>query len=127
MYGGARLTWSNHRTPPALSRLGKFLIASDWLDLFPEVYQIALPKPTSDHCPILLETKCERWGPTPFRFELMWLEEKQFVEHIKVWWKNIEVDGCAEIRLLLKLKKLKEEIKEWTRNHFEEGGILSSH
>ena len=66
-------------------RLDMFLISSDWLDLFPEVCQIALPKPTSDHCPILLETKCERWGPTPFRFELMWLEEKQFVEHIKVW------------------------------------------
>lgn len=50
----------------------------------------------------------------------MWLEAKQFVGHIKVWWENIEVDGCAGIRLLLTLKKLKEEIKEWTRNHFED-------
>lgn len=52
--GGAMFTWSNHQTSPALSHLDVFLISSDWLDLFPEVCQIALPKPTSDHCPILL-------------------------------------------------------------------------
>lgn len=26
-----------------------------------------------DHCPLLLETDLEDWGPMPFRFELMWI------------------------------------------------------
>eukprot|EP00268_Persea_americana_P010552 TRINITY_DN14308_c0_g1_i1.p2 TRINITY_DN14308_c0_g1~~TRINITY_DN14308_c0_g1_i1.p2 ORF type:complete len:104 (+),score=7.86 TRINITY_DN14308_c0_g1_i1:19-330(+) len=56
--GGARLAWSNHQPPSSLSLLDKFLLSSDWLDLFPEVCQMALPKPTSDHCLILLDTKC---------------------------------------------------------------------
>ena len=47
----------------------------------------------------------------------MWLEEKSFVEKIKRWWKNSEVNGSAGLRLLIKLKKLKEEIKEWNKNH----------
>ena len=47
----------------------------------------------------------------------MWLEEKSFVEKIKRWWKNCEVNGSAGLRLLITLKKLKEEIKEWNKNH----------
>ena len=57
--GGARFTWSNHQSSPSLSRLDKFLIASDLVELFPQVCQIALPKSTSDHCPILLDANCE--------------------------------------------------------------------
>ena len=35
-----------------------------------------------------------------------------------MWWENIKADGCAGLTLMLKLKKLKEEIKEWTKNQF---------
>ena len=51
--GGARLSWSNHQSPPSFSCLDRFLISIDRIDLFPEVCWIALPKSTSDHCPIL--------------------------------------------------------------------------
>eukprot|EP00268_Persea_americana_P044429 TRINITY_DN44921_c0_g1_i1.p1 TRINITY_DN44921_c0_g1~~TRINITY_DN44921_c0_g1_i1.p1 ORF type:complete len:102 (-),score=4.95 TRINITY_DN44921_c0_g1_i1:534-839(-) len=71
-------TWSNHQNPPTLSRLDRSLVTDDWIDLYPQVCQIALPKPTFDHCPILLDSRCVRWGPYPFRFELMWLEDKEF-------------------------------------------------
>lgn len=57
---GARFTWSNHQHPPSFSCIDRFLVSGDWLDLFPAVCQFALPKPTSDHCPIMLDTKCER-------------------------------------------------------------------
>lgn len=69
--GGASFTWSNHQSTPAMSRLDRFLVTSDWLETYPEVAQLALPKPVSNHCPILLDSDCGRWGPSPFRFELI--------------------------------------------------------
>lgn len=44
----------------------------------------------------------------------MWLEEKQFVELIKNWWDNMR-EGLAIFRLAIKLKKLKQTIKEWAK------------
>lgn len=91
--GGASCPWSNNRDNPAMARLYGFLVSTEWLDIYPEVLQLALPKPAFDHCPILLDSECERWGPTPFRFELMWLEEKDFPGLIQGWWEEIKVEG----------------------------------
>lgn len=77
---GAYFAWFNHQSLPILSRLDRFLISSDWLDIYPKVCQLALPTIASDHCPIMLNSNPDRWGPIPFRFELMWLEEKSFLE-----------------------------------------------
>lgn len=105
--GGARFTWSNHQDTPILSHLERFLVSGDWIDLFPEVSQVAFPKPVSDHCPIIIDSNCERWGPVPFRFELMWLEEPYF---------------C----LIIKLKKFKEKIKEWVKENFAEATVAKA-
>lgn len=98
-----------------MSRLDRFLISLKWLDLYPEVCQLALLKHASNHCPILLDSKPDRWGAAPFRFELYWLENKVFVTLIKDWWKKIRVDGWATFKLGLKLKMLKGKIREWSR------------
>ncbi|XP_058068559.1 uncharacterized protein LOC131217640 [Magnolia sinica] len=37
---GSRFTWSNGRATPILSRLDRFLISPDWLDIFPSVFQL---------------------------------------------------------------------------------------
>lgn len=54
-----------------MSMLDRFLVSTDWFDLYPELRQLALPKATSDPCPIILDSSCEQWGLAPFRFELM--------------------------------------------------------
>lgn len=56
---GALFTWSNHESPPIMSRLDRFLVSNEWMDLYPDVFQIALPKPASDHCQIMLNSDCE--------------------------------------------------------------------
>ena len=81
---------------------------------------MALPKPTSDHCPILIDSDCESWGQSPFRFELMWLEEKQFPTLIQGWWEEIKVEQWAGHRLATKLKELKNKIKEWAKLNFRD-------
>ena len=60
---------------PRMSRLDKFLFANDWDSYFGGAIQSLLPRPTSDHFPILLGGGGEIVkGPIPFRFENMWLK-----------------------------------------------------
>ena len=109
---GAAFTQSNHQNPPTMSKLVRFLVSSEWLELYPEVCQLALPKPASDHCPILLDSNCERWSSEPFRFELMWPEEEKFMQMVMDWWKEIQVESWAGHRLLVKVKLLKITLKD---------------
>ncbi|RVW35158.1 Transposon TX1 uncharacterized 149 kDa protein [Vitis vinifera] len=55
--------------------------------------QEALPRWTSDHSPICLETNPLKWGPTPFKFENMWLLHPEFKEKFSDWWQECTVEG----------------------------------
>lgn len=46
-----------------MCRLDRFLVSMDWLELFPDCVQRVLPRPISDHCPLLLEVGLEDWAP----------------------------------------------------------------
>ena len=47
---------------------------------FSGVIQRILPKSVSDHSPVLLEGGGFRNGPSPYRFENMWLKEEGFFD-----------------------------------------------
>lgn len=68
----------------------------------------------------MLDTQCERQGPSPFTFELMWLEEMELTGLIREWWRNCDVGGRLGFVLAHKLISLKLKIKEWVSNHFQE-------
>lgn len=79
---------------PAMNRLDRLLVSTDWLDLFSDCIQRALARPISDHCPMLLETGLEDWGhPSPLRFEISWLYEKNFEDLVKEWCSSFSVKG----------------------------------
>ena len=59
-----------------------------------------------------------RRGPTPFRFENMWLKEEGFKEVLRKWWEGIQVSGLASYILSKKLKALKPILKNWNREVF---------
>ena len=80
--------------------------------------QCRLPRPTSDHFPIVLMGGGLRRGPSPFRFENMWLKADGFSDLLKGWWQEIEVRGRASVRLATKMKVLKHKIKVWNREVF---------
>ncbi|RVW85331.1 hypothetical protein CK203_045523 [Vitis vinifera] len=57
-----------------------------------------------------------RRGPTPFRFENMWLKVEGFQDVVRAWWQGIDVRGSASYRLATKMKeikKAKESFKKW--------------
>ncbi|RVX03495.1 putative ribonuclease H protein [Vitis vinifera] len=59
-----------------------------------------------------------RRGPSPFRFENMWLKVDGFKDLLRGWWQGSEVRGRASFRLATKMKELKQKIKVWNRKVF---------
>ena len=90
----------------------------NWLDQFSSVFQRRLPRPTSDHFPVLLEGGGLRRGPSLFRFENMWLKVEGFKDLLRCWWQGMVVRGSASYRLAAKLKEMKQNLKIWNREVF---------
>ncbi|RVW57235.1 hypothetical protein CK203_099693 [Vitis vinifera] len=115
---GGVLTWSGGRNNQAWARLDRFLVTHNWLDHFSGVVQSRLPRPTSNHFPILLMGGGLRRGPSPFRFENMWLKVDGFKDLLREWWQGFEVRGMVSFKLATKMKELKQKIKVWNREVF---------
>ena len=77
----------------------------------------------SDHWPVCLESGRVRRGPSPFRFENMWLKEEGFVDLVRGWWENYSVIGSPSCMLAHKLKLLKTDLKIWNKEVF---GLLKT-
>ncbi|RVW17300.1 hypothetical protein CK203_069209 [Vitis vinifera] len=101
---GGVYSWSGGRNNQTWARLDRFLVSQGWLDIFRGAVQCRLPRPTSDHFPILLKGGGMSRGPSPFRFENMWLKVEGFKELLREWWQGGERVGRASFRLAAKMK-----------------------
>ncbi|XP_077249371.1 uncharacterized protein LOC143888867 [Tasmannia lanceolata] len=90
---GSRYTWSNNQESLVKSRIDRILVSKEWEEVFTKIFQRALPKPTSDHNPLLLEISNYSGGPRPFRFDVDLCEIPGFDDKISGWWKELEADG----------------------------------
>ena len=115
---GGLFIWSGGRNGRSMSRLDRFLVSSYWESQFCNVAQRSLPRPISDHFPLLLDSDGVRSGPSPFRFELMWLKFRGFRELLKGWWQNLKFHGSFSYILVAKLKALKGILKSWNMEVF---------
>ena len=68
---GGPYTWRGGQNGRLMSRLDKFLVFADWESPCSKAIKRCLPRPISDHSPILLDNDGVRTGPSPFRFELL--------------------------------------------------------
>ncbi|RVW64056.1 hypothetical protein CK203_051078 [Vitis vinifera] len=112
-------TWNGGQNNQTWARLDRFLVSPSWIDQFSGINQCRLPRPVSDHFPIMLAGGGIKRGPTPFRFENMWLKAEGFIELVRSWWQGIDVRGSASYKLATKMKEIKQKLKVWNREIFE--------
>ncbi|RVW74568.1 LINE-1 retrotransposable element ORF2 protein [Vitis vinifera] len=103
---------------PVCKRLDRFLYSNEWELSFPQSLQEVLPRWTSDHWPIVLDTNPFKWGPTPFKFENMWLQHHNFKESFSSWWREFEGNGWEGHKFMRKLQFVKAKLKVWNKNTF---------
>lgn len=115
---GGSFTWSGGLNNQSWARLDRFLMTPSWLDRYSRVNQRRLIRPTSDHFPVLLEGGGIRRGPSPFKFENMWLKAEGFKDLIEGWWQGTVVRGRPSYRLAVKMRGLKQNLKIWNKEVF---------
>ena len=112
-------TWWGGQNGRSMSRLDGFLVSTDWESHCSKVIQRCLLMPVFDQFPILLDSDGVRMGPSPFRFELMWLKFEGFKEILNGWWQNLQFHGSFSFILTAKLKALKGILKTWNKEVFD--------
>ncbi|RVW59919.1 hypothetical protein CK203_086972 [Vitis vinifera] len=98
---GGEFTWNGGHNNKAGARLDRFLVSPSWLDQFHGVTQSRLPRPISDHFPIILVGGGIRRGAgASFRLAAKMKEIKQ---KLKVWnrevfggWTATNLQPCSE-------------------------------
>ncbi|XVE88826.1 hypothetical protein DITRI_Ditri19aG0099700 [Diplodiscus trichospermus] len=98
---------------PLNLRLDRFLVASEFLLVYPTLKQKLWPKSISDHNPISISVDDLNWGPKPFKFFNHWLEEENYHKVVMESWARLQEGNLPQKSLRHKLKCLNEAIKEW--------------
>lgn len=69
-------TWSNFRENASCGKIDRFFVSPEWLEKVPNTHSKGLPRPVSDHVPLMVDINHPIEGLFPFRFENMWLITK---------------------------------------------------
>ncbi|KAL5191867.1 Transposon TX1 uncharacterized protein [Glycine soja] len=86
---------------------------SGWLSKWPDSSQFNLERNYSDHCPIIMHSKCIDWGPKPFKVYDGWLMHKQFQKVVRDCWLDYQPMGKDNIGdLCSKVKQLQQKLND---------------
>nr|CAD1816994.1 unnamed protein product [Ananas comosus var. bracteatus] len=91
-------TWTNGRCTPTLERLDRAFVSSDWLLAFPRSTLRALPRPRSNHTPLVLSAYSFIPTANIFRFETFWLRYQAVNDVISRAWNSIQPSLSSKIR-----------------------------
>ena len=81
-------TWRSGAGSSYKSRLDRFLCSVELLERFPQADVRALPRPISDHSPIIWQTHEGHGRTTYFKMDKSWLRERGFKEEVKAVWRS---------------------------------------
>ena len=99
-----RFTWSGQSSQ---LRLDRFLCSVELLAAFPLAEVSALPRPLSDHMPIIWLAKASAARPTYFKMDRSWLRDEKLNGDICEWWRSRLTTGPASDTFVTKLKDLR--------------------
>jgi exonuclease III len=114
--GGRNFTWYRG-DGLSMSRLDRFLLSEEWINSWPNCFQVALSRSVSDHCPILLSIDEANWGPRPNRMLKCWSDLPGYKEFVLEKWRTFNVNGWGGYVLKEKLKLIKGSLKMWHQTH----------
>lgn len=107
-------TWTKMWSNLVHSLIDRFLILKDWDNTFDNSKVSRAIQVTSDHFLIIIEVGNFIWGPSPFKFYNLWINDKDYVELIEAQLDDDNFFGWAGYAPSLKLRKLKEALKQWS-------------
>ncbi|KAK2659172.1 hypothetical protein Ddye_005705 [Dipteronia dyeriana] len=108
---GMMFTWSNNREAESWVRLDRFLCDHVFLSWFPNMFQKGLCMSLFYHNPIVIGKDRDNWGPKPFRFANIWLEDKQLMEGVHNSWRSCKDGGSVGSKLFQKSNAAKKFLK----------------
>ncbi|XP_023738193.1 uncharacterized protein LOC111886192 [Lactuca sativa] len=110
--GARQFTWMNN-SGTKMSKLDKFLVSPNTMQIFPKLSAVVLERRWSDHNPILLHEYKVDYGPVPFRVFNSWDGIDGFNEVVATSW-AVSQDNNADSLISkskMRLKKLKLDLK----------------
>jgi len=108
-------TWSDRQVHPILARLDRAFTNNDLNLAFPLTSLSSLPKPTSDHYPLVLSLSTNLPKPCSFRLENHWLKQPTFLQSVLASWDQAPTTSDAAGQLVACIKAARASAKVWSR------------
>jgi hypothetical protein len=110
-----RFIWSNKQAFPILARLDR-AFTNVALDLaFPMTSLSSLPRPTSDHTPIMLSLSSNIPKPNSFKLDNYLLKNNSFLASVVLGWQQAPACSDAAGKLVACIKAARAAAKVWKR------------
>ncbi|XP_042962498.1 uncharacterized protein LOC122296772 [Carya illinoinensis] len=128
---GKSLSWCNGHASNTRSwaRLDRSLVDQNVFDAFSDSVMRYLPSTASYHAPMVISLvkNVEVYGPSPFRFQQMWVDYVDSARCVREAWDQTDVGG-ALMKLVAKLKRELEDrierLEEQLQVRYEEEVVL---
>lgn len=102
------------------SKLDRCLVNLDWMEQGNWIVE-SHPRKSSDHRALVLKLEMVNWGPKPFKFFNVWLQNSVLNSKIKALLANLNANPSCRTNIQSVLKDIKAATKEW--NIFHNGKI----
>lgn len=85
---GGRIFTRMNKFGTKLSKIYRIIVSHHFINMWPNAHVTVLPRDLSDHCPLILKTHVDDYGPIPFKFFNSWLLDGELSDVVSSSWSN---------------------------------------
>ncbi|XP_071712699.1 uncharacterized protein [Rutidosis leptorrhynchoides] len=100
------------------SKLDRFLVSNNFINLWDDLSINVLDRMESDHCPLILRDGLTDFGPKPFKIFDEWLNKEGIDKVIIEGWKKEVRSRKKDCMFRDKLKNVKADLTDWSKKEF---------